>query len=53
MHRVREEIGEWLNGRSVFKQIRNQTYIFENTLKNGNNNMCHMLIFVKSKNNYF
>ena len=26
---------------------------FVKTLRNGYNNMCHMLIFVKSKNNFF
>ena len=32
---------------------RAKNFIFKNPLRNGCNNMCRMLIFVKIKNNYF
>jgi len=34
-------------------KVQSKIRIFEEPLKNGSNNMCHMLILVESKKNYF
>jgi len=38
---------------TFYEDYRAKVQIFEKPLKNGYNNMCLMLMFVKSKNNYF